>query len=109
MTPKDYKKDQKPLYQPKTTPAIVEVEEIQFVAVEGRGDPNDENGEYQSAMEVLYGIQYTIKMSKKGNNVPKGYFDYVVPPYEIYLSDPRKTEISSLRTVLRVPVKRLRT
>jgi len=43
MTPKDYKKDYKPLYQPKT-PAIVEVEEMQFVAVEGRGDPNDENG-----------------------------------------------------------------
>jgi len=211
-TPKDYKKDQKPLYQPKTTPAIVEVEEMQFVAVEGRGDPNDENGEYQSAIEVLYGIQYAIKMSKKGNNVPKGYFDYVVPPlegfwwleneagftpenkskycwislirlpefvdesvfewackevskkkkidtskakllkieeglcvqclhigsydnepetlkliagfieenglqsdindvrrhHEIYLSDPRKTEISNLKTVLRVPVKRLR-
>ena len=150
-TPKDYKKDQKPLYQPKTTPAIVEVEEMQFVAVEGRGDPNDENGEYQSAIEVLYGIQYAIKMSKKGNNVPKGYFDYVVPPlegfwwleneagftlenkskycwvslirlpefvdesvfewawhHEIYLSDPRKTEISNLKTVLRVPVKRIR-
>ena len=44
MTPKDYKKDHKPLYQPKTTPAIVEVKEMQFVAVEGRGDPNDENG-----------------------------------------------------------------
>ena len=79
---KDYKKEYKNLYQPKTTPAVVEVEEMQFVAVEGKGNPNDENGEYQRAIEVLYGIQYTIKMSKKGNNIPKGYFDYVVPPLE---------------------------
>ena len=78
---KDYKKEYKDLYQPKTTPSIVEVEEMQFVAVEGKGNPNDENGEYQRAIEVLYGIQYTIKMSKKGNPV-QGYFDYVVPPLE---------------------------
>ena len=55
---------------------------MQFVAVEGKGNPNDENGEYQKAIEVLYGIQYTLKMSKKGNFVPDGYFDYVVPPLE---------------------------
>jgi hypothetical protein len=79
---KDYKKEYKDLYQPKTTPTIVEVGEIQFVAVEGRGNPNEENGEYQKAIEILYGIQYTIKMSKKGNFIPKEYFDYVVPPLE---------------------------
>ena len=81
-TVKDYRKEYKDLYQPKTTPAVVAVEEMPFVAIEGRGNPNDENGEYQRAIEVLYGIQYTIKMSKKGNNIPKGYFDYVVPPLE---------------------------
>jgi len=81
-TIKDYKKEYKNLYQPETTPAVVEVEDMQFVAVEGKGNPNDENGEYQKAIEVLYGIQYTIKMSKKGNFVPDGYFDYVVPPLE---------------------------
>jgi hypothetical protein len=79
---KDYKKDYKDLYLPKTTPAIVDVGEMQFVAVEGRGNPNDENGEYRSALEVLYGVQYAIKMSKKGNHIPKGYFDYIVPPLE---------------------------
>ena len=79
---KDYKKEYKDLYLPKTTPTIVEVGEIQFVAIEGRGNPNDENGEYQRAIEVLYGVQYTIKMSKKGNTVLQGYFDYVVPPLE---------------------------
>jgi hypothetical protein len=70
------------LYLPKTTPAIVDVSEMQFVAIEGKGNPNDENGEYQKALAVLYGIQYTIKMSKKGNNILDGYFDYVVPPLE---------------------------
>ena len=79
---KDYKKEYKDLYLPKTTPTIVDVGEMQFVAVEGRGNPNEENGEYQRAIEVLYGVQYTIKMSKKGNYIPKGYFDYVVPPLE---------------------------
>ena len=79
---RDFKKENKDLYLPKTTPAIVNVGEIQFVAIEGRGNPNDENGEYQRAIEVLYGVQYTIKMSKKGNYIPKGYFDYVVPPLE---------------------------
>ena len=52
------------------------------MAIEGKGDPNDKNGEYQTALGILYGIQYTIKMSKKGTNVPNGYYDYVVPPLE---------------------------
>ena len=79
---KDYKKEYKNLYLPKSAPSVVDVEEMKFVAIEGRGNPNDENGEYQKALEVLYGIQYTIKMSKMGKDVPKGYFDYVVPPLE---------------------------
>ena len=79
---KDYKKDYKDLYLPKTTPMIIDVPEKQFVAMEGKGNPNDEGGEYQKALGVLYAIQYTIKMSKMGNSVPEGYFDYVVPPLE---------------------------
>ena len=81
-TIKDYKKEYKSLYLPKTAPTILDVPEIQFVAVEGKGNPNDESGEYQKAIELLYGVQYTIKMSKKGNCIPNGYFDYVVPPLE---------------------------
>ena len=78
----DYKKEHKDLYLPKAEPSIVKIPEIIFAAVDGKGSPNDPNGEYQKALEVLYGIQYTIKMSKKGASVPKGYFDYVVPPLE---------------------------
>jgi hypothetical protein len=78
----DYKKEYKELYVPKNQPVIINVPEIAFVSVEGKSDPNDENGEYNKSVELLYSIQYTIKMSKKGNNIPDGYFDYVVPPLE---------------------------
>jgi len=76
----DYKKEYRELYSPKTTPMTVDVPEIRFVAVEGRGHPQD--AEYQQAIPLLYGVQYTIKMSKKGDFTPDGYFDYVVPPLE---------------------------
>ena len=78
----DYKKEYKDLYLPKAKPAIIDVPEMAFVAVEGKGNPNVEGGEYQQAVGILYAIQYTIKMSKMGNNKPDGYFDYVVPPLE---------------------------
>jgi len=78
----DYKKEYKDLYLPKNIPMEIEIPEMTFVAIEGKGNPNDKNGEYQKALETIYGIQYTIKMSKKGDYIPKGYFDYVVPPLE---------------------------
>ena len=79
---KDYKKEFKELYMPKISPSIVEVGEMPFVAIRGSGNPNEQNGEYQLAIPILYAIQYTIKMSKKGSYLPEGYFDYVVPPLE---------------------------
>lgn len=78
----DFRKEYKDLYLPKIEPSLIKIPEMTFVAVEGKGDPNDKNGEYQTALGILYGIQYTIKMSKKGTNVPNGYYDYVVPPLE---------------------------
>ena len=79
---KDYKKEYKDLYLPKTKPMLIDIPEMQFVAVEGKGDPNDKDGEYPKAMQLLYSIQFTIKMSKMGNTRLNGYFDYVVPPLE---------------------------
>lgn len=80
--PFDYKKECKEFYLPKNKPSIVEIPEINFVAVRGKGDPNDEFGEYKRAMALIYGISFTIKMSKMGDHRIKGYFDYVVPPLE---------------------------
>lgn len=80
--PFDYKKEFKELYLPKQAPSIVEVPGMNFIAVRGHGDPNVEGGEYKRAVGLLYGIAFTIKMSKKGTHRIEGYFDYVVPPLE---------------------------
>ena len=58
----DYKKEYKDLYLPKTKPMIVEIPEMNFVSVEGKGDPNDKNGEYPKAMQILYSVQFTMNL-----------------------------------------------
>jgi hypothetical protein len=81
MEKMDYKKEYKDLYQPKTKPSIIDVPEMIFIAVDGSGDPNTCD-EYKSALEMLYGLSFTIKMSKMNGTKPNGYFEYVVPPLE---------------------------
>ena len=78
----DFKKEYKEFYLPKTKPALVTVPPMNYLAVRGKGDPNEENGAYQQAIGLLYGVAYTIKMSKKGDHRIEGYFDYVLPPLE---------------------------
>ena len=78
----DFKKECKELYRPSVKPNIVTVPPMSYVAVRGKGNPNAEGGEYQKSIPLLYGISYTIKMSKKGNRNINGYFDFVVPPLE---------------------------
>ena len=78
----DFKKEYKEYYMPKNKPSIVEVPAMNYIAVRGKGDPNREDGEYKKAIGMLYGIAFTIKMSKKGDHRIEGYFDYVVPPLE---------------------------
>lgn len=78
----DYKKEYKEFYLPKAQPGIVTVPKMNYIAVRGAGDPNEEGGAYKNAIGVLYAIAYTIKMSKMGSRHIEGYFDYVVPPLE---------------------------
>lgn len=78
----DYKKEYKEFYMPKNKPGIVEVPSMNYIAVRGKGDPNVEDSEYKESIGLLYGIAFTIKMSKKGDYRIQGYFDYVVPPLE---------------------------
>lgn len=75
----DYKKAYKEFYLPPKTPGIVTVPVMNFLAVRGQGDPNEEDGAYKQALGMLYAVAYTIKMGKQK---PEGYFDYVVPPLE---------------------------
>jgi len=76
----DYKKEYKDLYFPGSAPMLITVPPLQFIAVAGSGDPNSE--EFQKAVGLLYGLSFTIKMSKMKGDQPEGYFEYVVPPLE---------------------------
>ena len=78
----DFKKEYREFYMPKDKPGIVTVPSMNYIAVRGQGDPNLEEGEYKQSIGVLYGIAFTIKMSKMGDHRIDGYFDYVVPPLE---------------------------
>lgn len=78
----DFKKEYKEFYIPSSRPAIITVPAFNFIAVRGNGNPNDPDGEYSKALNLLYGTAYTIKMSKKTDHRIEGFFDYVVPPLE---------------------------
>ena len=78
----DFKKEYKEFYLPKAKPSIVDVPKMSFVTVHGTGDPNEEDGAYQDALNVLYGVAYTLKMSYKTDHRIEGFFEYVVPPLE---------------------------
>jgi len=75
-------KEYKEFYLPKSRPSIIKVPKMNYLAVRGQGDPNLEDGEYKQSIGLLYGVAFTIKMSKKGDHKIAGYFDFVVPPLE---------------------------
>ena len=93
----DYKKEYKEFYMPKKVPSIVEIPAMNYIAVRGKGDPNDENGDYKKSIGLLYAIAFTIKMSKKSDHKISGYFDYVVPPLEGFWWQESNTEIDYSR------------
>ena len=78
----DFKKEYKEFYLPKRTPEIVTVPKANYIAVQGKGDPNEAGGAYQQAISVLYAVAYTLKMSYKTDHAIAGFFEYVVPPLE---------------------------
>ena len=78
----DYKKEYKEFYLPPKKPVITDIPEMNYIAVKGKGNPNEPDGEYKKAINLLYGISFTIKMSYKGSHRIEGYFPYVVPPLE---------------------------
>ena len=78
----DFKKKFKHLYQPPATPGILQIPPMQYIMFEGKGDPNQSDGEYSKAVVILYGLSYSIKMSHKNGHAPQDYFEYSVPPLE---------------------------
>ena len=78
----DFKKEYKEFYMPKNKPEIVTVPQANYIAVRGKGNPNDIDGAYQKAISILYAVAYTLKMSYKTEHKIEGFFEYVVPPLE---------------------------
>lgn len=78
----DFKKEYKEFYLPKNVPQIVTVPRAHYIAVRGKGNPNEDGGEYKTAVSVLYAVAYTLKMSYKTDYKIEGFFEYVVPPLE---------------------------
>lgn len=78
----DFKKEYKEYYMPKNKPEIVTIPPMNYIAVRGKGDPNEAGGAYQQAIGILYAIAYTLKMSYKTGHTIEGFFEYVVPPLE---------------------------
>ena len=83
----DFKKMEKKLYQPGNEPVQIDVPEILFLQVDGRGDPNEPEGEYSSAVEILYALSYAIRMMPMSGQTPDGYFEETIKR----LRAPRKT------------------
>ena len=106
----DYKKEYKEFCLPKKKPEIVEVPPMNYIAVRGTGDPNQEDGDYKKSIGLLYAIAFTIKMSKRSGHQIDGYFDYVVPPLEgfwwqegVYGFDYTRKELFHWISVIRLP------
>lgn len=89
----DYKKEYKEFYAPKNKPSIITIPRMNFIAVHGKGAPNEENSEYKTSIGLLYAIAFTIKMSYRGTHKIEGYFEYVVPPLEGFWWQEGKQEI----------------
>ena len=81
----DFKKLNKELYAPKQEPSVIMVPAMNFIMVDGHGNPNDTDGEYNKAVELLYALSYTIKMGRKSDFKKAGdddFLDYTVAPLE---------------------------
>ena len=96
----DVKKEERELYNPKTKPELINVKPMLYISVKGKGNPNDEDGDYKKALEKLYCVAYTIKMDKKN------IFDYVIPPLEGFWSHIDYYDKSKLswNSVIRIPI-----
>ncbi len=111
--PFDFKKEYKEFYMPKGKPEIVTVPKMNYIAVRGKGNPNEEEGEYKKSIELLYGIAYTIKANVAAMDkfiADNGYENDISDTrrhHEIYLSDARKAAPEKLKTVIRHPIKKI--
>ena len=103
----DFKKT--PAYKARTNPVLIDIPEMTFVMVDGEGAPED-NPEFQQAMQVLYGIVYTIKFWDKKHVAPHGFSKFTLTPLEALWWSKKGKEFDSKdpsdwqwRVMIRVP------
>ena len=82
--PFDFKKEEKQFYKPKTIPEIIDIPKMKFIAIDGMGDPNELDGEYQAAVKQLYSLAHTIRMSERNGYTIDDFFIFIVPPLDGY-------------------------
>lgn len=81
----DVLKDLGPIYRPPGDPVLVEVPELRFLMLDGRGDPNHSE-QYRAAVEALCAVSYAVKFAVKRGGIG---LDYKVMPLEaLWWSDP---------------------
>ncbi|WP_339316713.1 GyrI-like domain-containing protein [Paenibacillus sp. FSL R10-2734] len=80
MTKYEWKKQDKALYIPGQKPVLIDVPEMQYFTIQGKGDPNGEV--FKVHVEALYAMSYAIRMMPKQGVTPEGYFEYTVFPLE---------------------------
>ena len=74
----DFKKEYKEFYMPKNKPQIVTIPKANYIAVRGKGNPNEEGGEYKTAIGVLYAVAYTLKDNVEGvDYTDKSAFNWI--------------------------------
>lgn len=74
----DFKKELKELYAASAKQcALVEVPEMNFLMIDGQGDPN-RSPDFQAAVEALFSVSYTLKFMVKKTQA----IDYGVMPLE---------------------------
>ena len=128
----DFKKEYKEFYFPPAKPSLVDVPPMNYIAVRGKGNPNDEDGEYKASRKKKkdfskveffhyeegkcvqcmhigsYDMEPTTIEKIKAFAAQEGLsiaIDENRRHHELYLSDPRKTVPDKLKTVIRYPVR----
>ena len=76
----EWKKHEKELYLPKSKPQIITVLKQKFLAIKGKGNPNEID--FAERVGVLYSLAYAVRMMPKSGFTPEGYFEYTVYPLE---------------------------
>lgn len=76
----EWRKHEKNLYLPKEKPEIITVPKQNFLMLQGKGNPN--NDDFSERVAVLYSLAYAIRMMPKQGYTPEGYLEYTVYPLE---------------------------